>query len=99
MKKSNHSVGDDLLEFQDQSHRPTGGKLSRRNDLLGARESLKETAAVPTRTLGAVGDCLDDLKVSCVKLSGGFKVDRLLKIVRRRMVSFSAPTLDDIVFG
>jgi hypothetical protein len=49
-----------------------------------ARESLKETAAVPTWTLGAVGDSLDDLQIGSVELSSGFKVDRLLKIVRGR---------------
>ena len=72
--------------------------LSRRNVLLGVRESLEETAAVPTRTLGAVGDSFDDLQISSIEAGSSFKVDRLLKIVGGRMVSFSAPTLDDFVF-
>src|SRR5882724_5126698 len=71
----------------------------RRNELLGGRGSLKETAAVPTRTLGAVGDSFDDLQISSVELSRGFEVDRLLKIVRRRVVALLSPTLHDFVFG
>ena len=63
------------------SHDRPEGKLSRRIELLGARESLKETAAVPTRTLGAVGDSFDDLQISSIEAGCCFKIDRLLKIV------------------
>ena len=56
-------------------------KLSRRIELLGARESLKETAAVPTRTLSAVSDGFNHSQIGSVELGGRFEVDRLLKIV------------------
>ena len=74
-------------------------ELSRRNELLWARESLKETAAVPTRTLDAVGDRFDDLQIGSIETGRCFKVDRLLKIVRRRVVAFLSPSLHDFVFG
>jgi hypothetical protein len=90
------SIDRQLLGVQPWTDR---GKLSRRDVPLGARESLKETAAVPTRTLGAVGDSFDDLQIISIELGGGFKVDRLLKIVRRRVVALLAPTLHYFVFG
>jgi len=48
---------------------------------LGAGESSKETAAVPTRALCAVGNRFDNLLISSVEVGSGFKIDGLLKIV------------------
>jgi len=48
---------------------------------VGARESFKETAAVPSRALGAIGNRFDNLLISSVEAGSGFKIDGLLKIV------------------
>jgi hypothetical protein len=48
---------------------------------LGAHESFKETAAIPTRALGAIGNRFDNLLISSVEAGSGFKIDGLLKIV------------------
>jgi hypothetical protein len=64
-----------------------------------AGESLKETIGIPAGTLCAVGDRFNHSQIGRVELCRGFEVDRLLKIVRRRVISLLSPALDDLVFG
>src|SRR5206468_360029 len=59
--------------------------------------SLAAIVAVPRRTRRSVGDRFDQRDVDLVEVLGGLAIDRLVQIVRRRVVALGAPALDHLV--
>src|SRR5262245_52388471 len=64
---------------------------------LSSRKPLKETVVVPAWPSRAVSDRLDDLHIHLIELCRSFKIERLLKIVGRRVIAFPSPPLDYLV--
>src|SRR2546421_2550332 len=57
------------------------------------RETTEKTVAVPVRPVGGIGDSFGQSQNHFVEIHGGFEIDRLMNVIRRRMIPLRQPLL------
>src|SRR5215468_303095 len=64
---------------------------------LSRREPPEEAVSPPLRAFVAIGDDLRYAQVNAIEIRRRLKINRLLQIVRRRVIAFGAPAFDYLV--
>src|SRR5215813_3915217 len=62
---------------------------------LSRHEPPEEAISPPLRAFVAIGDGLRYAQVNAIEIRRRLKINRLLQIVRRRVIAFGAPAFDD----